>query len=104
MVQGTRGSSRVEVGNSVFLSSSDRNLGVPIGISVGSQTSSDVDAWNSASRLRCKRGARHRVELGLGSGAISRGATELSVLPSFCELILRMTVESVQGYQAYLDG
>ena len=47
LVQATRASCRVEAGNSGFLSSSDRDLRVPMEIPLGSQTSSGVGAWNS---------------------------------------------------------
>ena len=49
LVQWTRASSRVQVGNSGFLSSSDRYPGLLMEIPLGSQTSSCVGAWNSAS-------------------------------------------------------
>ena len=56
-------SSQVEAGNSGFLSSSDRDLGLPMEIPLGNQTSSHVGAWNSASLSSWKRGDRHPVEL-----------------------------------------
>ena len=62
LVQGTRASSQVEAGNSVF-SSSDLDLGVPMEISLQSQSSSRVEAQNSSSLSRCKRVVRPPVEL-----------------------------------------
>ena len=63
LMQGTRASSQVEAGNSEFLSSSDRDLGLTMEIPLGSQTSSHVGAWNAASLWRWKRGVRPPVEL-----------------------------------------
>ena len=48
LVQAIRASSRVEVGNSVFLFSSDMDLWVSMEIPLGSQPSSSVEARNSA--------------------------------------------------------
>ena len=39
-----RAVSRVQSGNSVFLSSGDRDLGLPIKVQLGSQASSGVEA------------------------------------------------------------
>ena len=47
----------------MFLSSSDMDIGVPMEIPLGNLTLSRVEAWNSASLLRCKRGVRPPVEL-----------------------------------------
>ena len=58
LVQGTRALSRVEAGNSGFLSNSDRDLRVPMEIPLASQTLSCVGAWDSASLSRWKRGVR----------------------------------------------
>ena len=58
-----RVSSRVEAGKSGFLSSSDFDLGVPVRIPMGSQPSSRVEAWNSASLSRSQRGVRPPVDL-----------------------------------------
>ena len=106
LVQATRASSPVEAGNSGFLSSSDRDLRVPMEIPLGSQMSSCVWPWNCASLSRWKRGVRLPVELRLGSGAISRGSTGLSGLPSCRELILGVKFQSSQGNEALsrVDG
>ena len=53
LVQGTRASLGVEAENSVFLSSSDRDLGLPTESPLRSQTSFHIGSWNSASLLRC---------------------------------------------------
>ena len=47
---------RVQSGNSVFLSSSERDLGLPIKVQQGSQASPGVEAWNSAFLSSCPRG------------------------------------------------
>ena len=99
-MQATRASSRVEAGNSRFLSSSDRDLGVPMEIPLGSQTSSRIGPWNSTFLSRWKRGVRPPVKLTSGSEAISRGTTGLSGLPSCRELILGVTFQSLQGNEA----
>ena len=46
-LQGNRVSSLVKSGNSVFLSSFNRYLGVPTKFQQGSQASSHVEAWKS---------------------------------------------------------
>ena len=46
--QGNRAMSGVLLINSVFLSSSDRDLRLPLKVQQGSQASSGVGAWNSA--------------------------------------------------------
>ena len=56
-------SSQLETGTSGFHSGSDRDLGVPMEIPLGSQTLSRVGAWNSASLSRWKRGVGPPVEL-----------------------------------------
>ena len=61
-VQGLTASSRVEAGTSVFLSSSDMDLGVSMEFHQGTQASSRVETWNSASLSRFPRGVRLPVE------------------------------------------
>ena len=90
-------------GNSVFLSSCDRDLEAPIELQQGSQALSRVEAWNSTFLSSCKRGVRPPVELRYVSGPISRGATELSVLHSCRELIPRVTFQSWQGMRPYFE-
>ena len=63
LVHETRASCRVEAGNSAFLSSSDRDFGVPMEIPLRSQTLSCVGAWNSASLSSWKMGVRPPVKL-----------------------------------------
>ena len=77
------------------LFSSDMDLRVPMEFQQGSQASSHVETWNSASLSRCKRGVRLPVEWTQDSAAFSRGATGLSPLPSCFESILGVPVESV---------
>ena len=109
-MQGHRASPQVEAGASGFLFSSDVDqsdppvdLGVPMEFQQGSQASSCVETWNSASLSTCKRGVRLPVEWTQGSGAFSRDATGLSSLPSCFEWILGVPVKSMQGNQAYLE-
>ena len=68
-----RAVSRVQSGNSVFLSSGVRDLGLPIKVQQGSQASRGVEAWNSTFLSSCQRGIRPPVESGWGIGAFSRG-------------------------------
>ena len=72
----------------------------------GSQVSTCVKEWNSAFLSSCKRVFRPPVELNWGPGACLEFSTGVSVLPSCCELILRVPFESVQGNQALnrVDG
>ena len=76
LLQGNRTSSRVEVGNSVFLSICNRDLGVPVKFQHGSHALSRIEAWNSAFLSIYKRGVRPPVELRRGTPAFSRGATQ----------------------------
>ena len=55
-------SSRVDAGTLGFLSSSDMDLGVLIESQQGSQASSRVETWNSASLSRFLRDVRLPVE------------------------------------------
>ena len=59
----------------IFLSSCDRDLGVPIKFQQGSQGSSHFETWNSTFLSGCKRVLRHPVEIKRGTRAFSRGAT-----------------------------
>ena len=54
MVQGTGASSQVEEGNSEFLSTCNRDFGVPIEFQHVSLAASLVEAWNSAFLSSCK--------------------------------------------------
>ena len=60
-----RASSQVDAGTSGFLSSSDMDLWGPMEFEQGSQASSRVEIWNSASLSRCKRLVRLPVEFEL---------------------------------------
>ena len=68
-----------------------------------SQASSHVETSKSAFLSCCNSSIRFPVELTYGSVAFSRGATGLSHMPSSCESIIGVTVESVQGSQVYLE-
>ena len=61
-MQGHRASSLAEAGTSVFLSSADIDLGDPMEFQQGSQASSRVETWNSASLSRFQTGVRLPVE------------------------------------------
>ena len=98
-LQGNRASSRVEVGNSGFLSSFNRDLRVPIEFQQGIQASSCVEALNSAFLSSYKRAVKPPVEYRWGPWAFTRGATRESDLFSPCEGILGVLFESVQDNQ-----
>ena len=68
-----------------------------------SQASSRVETSKSAFLSCCNSSIRFPVELTYGSVAFSRGATGLSHMPSSCESIIGVTVESVQGSQVSLE-
>ena len=94
-----RAVSRVQLGNSVFLSSGNRDLGLPVKVVLGSQVSSGVEAWNSAFLSSCQRGVRSPVEFSWAIWALSRGWAGATGLPLFCEGILGVSLEPVQGNQ-----
>ena len=54
--------SSVSLGNSVFLSGGDRDLGLPIKVRLGNQASSGVEACNSAFLSSCQSAVRPSVE------------------------------------------
>ena len=85
--------------DSVFLTSVERDLGLPIKLQLASQASSGVEAWNSAFLLSCQRGIRPPVEFRQEIWASSRGSAWESGLPSCCEGILGVPLEQVQGNQ-----
>ena len=91
--------SRVLLVNSVFLSSDDGDLGLPLKDQQGSQASSGVGAWNSAFLSSCQRGVRLLVEFRRGIWAFTRGSARESGLPSCCEGILGVPLEPLQGNQ-----
>ena len=105
-VQWKRASSPVEVETSGFLSCSDVNLGVCLQFQTGSQASTCVEAWNFTFPSSCKRGFRPPVEFNWRPGAFLEFATEVSFLPSCCELIPGVPFELVQRNQALsrVDG
>ena len=79
LVQATKASSRVEVGNSETYSISDLNRRVPAVLKQDSQASSCVGEWNSACLLSCSRGDRQLVELYLEPAGFSGRCTGVSV-------------------------
>ena len=68
-----RAVSKVQSGNSVFLSGGNRDLGLHIKVQLGSQASSGVEAWNSAFLSSFQRDIRPLVEFRWGIWAFSRG-------------------------------
>ena len=103
-MQGHRASSRIEARTSGFLSSADMAIWDPLEFQQGSQASSHVQTWNSASLFRCKRVIRLLVELALGSGAFSRGGPGLSHFPLCFELILAVPVEAMWRIRLIWSG
>ena len=91
--------SRVQSGNSVFLSNGEWDLGLFIKVQLGSHASSGVKAWNSAFLSSCPRSVRALVEFRQGIWAFSRGSAGESGLPSCCEGIFSVPWEPVQGNQ-----
>ena len=78
-----RAVSRVQLGNSVFLSSSDRDLGLFIKVQRGRQALSGVEAWNSAFLSSCPRGVRAPVEFRQGIWAFSDIFLEAGIMRCF---------------------
>ena len=58
-----KASGQLEAGSSVFLSSADLDLGVPMEFQQGSQTSSCLETWKSAFLSSYKSSFRFPVEL-----------------------------------------
>ena len=85
--------------DSVFLTSIDGDLGLPIKLQLVSQASSGDEAGNSAFLSSCQRGIRHPVKFRRGIWASSRRSAWESGLPSCCEGILGVSLEQVQGNQ-----
>ena len=79
------------------------DLGIPLEFPQESQVLSRVETCKSAFLSSCKSSVRLPIKLTWESVAFFLGATGLSLVPSCCELILRVTVESVQGNQVYLE-
>ena len=101
---GHMSSSGAEAGTSGFLSSADMDLGVPLEFPQESQVLSRVEtSCKSAFLSSCKSSVRLPIKLTWESVAFFLGATGLSLVPSCCESILRVTVESVQGNQGHLE-
>ena len=79
LVQWKRASSRVEAGTSGFLSISDSDRRVPADLGQESETSSWVQAWNSACLSRCSQGDRPLVYLDLEPAGFSGRCMGVSV-------------------------
>ena len=69
----------------------------------GSKVSSQVDTCTSSFLPCCSSSVLLHVELKQGSVAFPPGATGLSHVLPWCELILCVTVEEVQGNQVLLE-
>ena len=90
LVQWKRASSRVEAGTSGFLCCSHMGLRLCMPFQTGSQVSTCVDSWNSASLSSCQRGFRPPAELNLGPGALFELPNRESEISLCCELILNL--------------
>ena len=98
-----RAVSRVQSGNSVFLSGSDRDLGLFIKVQRGRQALSGVKAWNSAFLSICPRGVRAPVEFRRGIWAFSRGSAGETGLPSCFEGYLGFRWNQCRIIWTYLE-
>ena len=95
----------VEAGSKGFLSSADMNLGVPLESPQGSQASSRLETCTSAYLRSCNSSLSLPIALTQGSVAFPPGfPTGLSHMPRWCESILSVTVEAVQGNQVLWSG
>ena len=103
LLPGLRSSSGDEAATSGFLSLADMDLEVPMEFPERSQASSRVEMCKFSFLPSCNGKVRFPVELTYGSVAFFPGATGLSHVPSCCESILGVTVESVQRNQVYLE-
>ena len=80
------------------------DIGFPLESPQGSQALSRVETCTSAFRPSFSSSVRLAVELIQGSVAFPRDIpTRLSQVPLWCELILGVTVEAVQGNQVPLE-
>ena len=96
--------SGVMFGNRGCLSSSDMDLWLPMESSQGSQASSPVEKCTSDFLSSCSSSVRLLLDLTQRSVAFRGGfPTGLSHVPQWCESILGVTVEAVQGNQVPLD-
>ena len=103
-VLGPKSSSGAKTGTCVFLSSADMEFGVPLESPKGSGASSPVDTCTSVFLLSCCSSIRLSVDFTQGSAAFPGGfPTGLSHVPPWCESILRVTVEAMQGNEVPLE-
>ena len=79
------------------------DLGVPLVSPKGSKAFSRVKIFKAAFLPSCSSSVRLPVALIKGSVAFCRGATWLSYGPLWCESILGVTVEAVQGNHVNLE-
>ena len=80
------------------------DLGVPLQSPQGSQALSRVETSTSPYLPSCSSSVRLPVALTQGSVAFPRGfPTGLSQVPPWCESILGVNVEAVQGNQVPLE-
>ena len=103
LLPGLRSSSGDEAATSGFLSLADMDLEVPMEFPERNQASSCVETCKFSFLPSCNGKVRFPVELTYGSVAFFPAATGLSHVPSCCESILGVTVESVQRNQVYLE-
>ena len=79
------------------------DLEVPLESTWRSQVSTRVETCTSAFLPSCSSSVRLPVVLAHWPVAFPRGATGLSHVPPWCQSILRVTVEAVQGNQVALE-
>ena len=87
----------------MFLSSCDGYLRVPLELQQGSESSSHVEAWNSAFHSSGQRGLRPPVELRWRIRDFSLVATRESNLPLCCEGNSGFHLSSCRGIRRYLN-
>ena len=91
-------------GNSAFLSSADKDLGLLLEFPQGSQSSSREGECTCAFLPSCSSSIAVPFAWIKGSLAFPRGfPTGLSQVQSWCESILGLKVEAVQGKQVSLE-
>ena len=79
------------------------DLGVPLESPQESQDSSQVETYTSVFLPSCSSSVRLPDVLTQISVAFPRGATGLLQMPPWCDSMLRVTFEAVQGNQVHLE-
>ena len=79
------------------------DLGVSLESPQGSEASFRVETCTSDFLPSCSSSVRLPVVLTQGSLAFPRGVIGLSHVPPWCESLLGVTVEAVQGNQVHLE-